>query len=149
MQVVVAQRDRAQNVRMGAQVGVFVGQVREVFIGPVVAQRLQCRRSTPVIALRGSQARLQELRSTRVPADHPRDLVAGDARVDRQAIVDTSDGFLHPVVGPAYEIDLAKLRKHFQHEIVGVFLFDPRNQRQQQISGSGLVGGERHPTSTV
>lgn len=52
-------------------------------------------------------------------------------------------GFPDPVVGPAHQVDLAKLRKGFEHEVVAVVTLDPRNHRQQQIACPGLVGGER------
>lgn len=139
MQVVVAQRGGAQRPRASAQLRVFGGELGEFAAG--VAQQVQGRRGAFVVAACGGQARLQEPGPPRVAADHARVLgVGGHARIGDQAVLDAPDRFLDAVVGAARQVDLAKLGKHFQHEIVSVVPFDARYQGQQQIAGAGLVG---------
>ena len=57
--------------------------------------------------------------------------------------------FSRAVIRTADKVDLAKLRKDFQHEIVSIGLVDLRDQRQQQIPRRDLVGGEYQATGAL
>ena len=54
-----------------------------------------------------------------------------------------ADALLGAVVRGADEVDLAELRVDLQKPVVTVGGFDGGNERQQQILGLDLVGGER------
>ena len=109
-----------------------------------------------MVAVRRSQARLEELRPARVPADHMVDLGIGhrhlrrqiwpgacpDLRIGGQAFADTADRLVGTVVGGTDEVELAQLRVDLQEAVVAVSCFDRGNEREQQILGRVLVGGE-------
>jgi hypothetical protein len=63
--------------------------------------------------------------------------------------VDAPDTFVHSVIRPARKVDLAKLRKNFQHEIVSIFSLDVRYQGQQQIPRPRFLGGKRQPPGVL
>ena len=141
----------------------FVGEIGEFVAGVRVLQFRQGGRRPFVIAKRCCQAGLQESHPPRVAADHVRRLgvgdshlsgglrhgAGGDRRVDGQAVADASDGLLYSVNRSAREVDLTKLRKDFQHQVVSIFLLDRRHQGQQQVPGAGFLGGERQAAGAL
>ena len=100
-----------------------------------------------MIALGCGQTGAQKVGSPRVPTDHLGVGVGAVFCVDRQTVIDALDRFVHTIVGAAGKVDLAQLGKHFQHQIVSIFLLDLRDQRQQQVTSRRLVGGIRQLTS--
>ena len=52
-------------------------------------------------------------------------------------------------MGTPNQVDLAKLCKDFQHEIVPVGLLDLWCDRQQQVLGRELVGGKYQATGSL
>ncbi len=65
-----------------------------------------------------------------------------DRRVHRQALADPAGAFAHPVVSGPDQVELAELGQGLQHQVVAVRLLDLRHQRQQQLLGRRLVGGQ-------
>ena len=163
MQIVVAERGRAENPRVGQQERVLVDQFRKLRIGARVTEgRKRCLGSL-VVPLRRGQTGFQELRPPRVSTGHLchfgagqqhlrrglRHHAGGNPGIDGQAVADTPDEFLRAVIRTPDEVDLTKLRKDFQHEIVPVGLDDLGHQRHQQIPRRDLVGGEYQVTGAL
>ncbi len=160
VQVVVAQRDRTQDLGVGDQKSVFGGEFGDRL---VVGQGDQCGLGGLMVAVRRGQPGLQELRAPRVPAHHQLDLgrrhrhlcrglglvTRENRRIDGQAFAHPVQAFLGAVVCGADEIDLAEQRIHLEHPVVAAGLLDLRHQRQQEILGRLLVGGEREVTGTL
>ena len=163
MQVVVTERGRAQDLRVGEQVRVLVGEVGKIPIGLRVAQDHQGCLGALVIALRRGQSSFQKLGPPRISTDHLRHFGVGhphlrgglrhragdNSRIDGHTVADTPDGLSHAVIRTANKVDLAQLCEDFQHEIVSIGLFDLRYQGQQQIPGPDLVGGKRQTTGAL
>ena len=155
VQVVVAQRGRAQYLRVDDQASVLVGQFGETRRSAAL-NSASARLGAFVIALRRGQAGVQELGPARIAADHVRDVgvrhrhLAGRFRhgagrnpgVDRQTVADAPDAFVHSVIRASSEVDLAQLGEDFQHQVVSIFPLDRGHQGQQEVPGAGLVGDQ-------
>ena len=163
MQVVVAERGGAENPRIGDEEPVFRGEIGECRFS-VVGQDQQPGLRSLVVAVRGSgQARPEELRPARIPADHVVDAGIGhrhlggrfrigarpDRLVDGQAVGHAAEALLDTVVRGADQIYLAELCVDLQHQIVPVGLFDLLPERQQQVLRRLLVCGENQPTRAI
>ena len=163
MQLIVTQRGRTQDARIGQQVRVLVAQIRQGAIRTHVGQGRQGGLGSVVIAVRCGEAGLKKLGSSRISADHAGDLGSGhphlrgcfrhssaqDCRIDGQTVPDAPDVIDHCVRRAPNEEDLAQLCKRLQRQIVAIGLFDVRHQRQQQISRAGLVGGKHELTGAL
>ena len=91
-----------------------------------------------MVAVRGGQPRLEELRPARVPQDHvidvdacdgPLDVGVGpgacpDRRVDGQDLPHAAEAFLGSVVRGADQIELAELREDLQQLIIALAVLD-------------------------
>ena len=139
VQVVVAQRVRTEDLRVGDQEPVFGREIGMVRAGVVGAQDEQRELGALVVAVVGGREPCpQELCAARVPAHHVVDLGVRHRHlrsgfgvrarpyrpVDRQAVVDTADALLGAVVCGAHQIDLAELGEDLKQQVVALAVLD-------------------------
>ena len=124
MQVIVTERGRAQDLRVGEQIPMLVGEVGTCAIRVRFPQRRQRVLRALMIADRGGQPGLKKLGPSCVSADHACDFggrhpylcrgfghrAGQNRRVDRQTVADAPDTLPDTVVRAPDQVYLAQLR---------------------------------------